>query len=242
VNTNEQWCVVVKTRLGAHRLVLGGEVDCIHASGLPWPRPPTPVSLSSLVELKTHIMPRRGNERDEQMFNRKTMRVWTQSFLLGVPEVMFGMRSPRGRVESVRRFRTEEFPRRVRGRRVGDTGAWSPDVLLGWGGKALDAIRGTIERDGMEWNHKDGQAKEEKETEEDEETKKEEKEGREKDRVEQDKEKEIWRVEFRPGKGMRMFKLGKEMEEDVQADPDVIRIGVLPKWFWDANHADSSST
>jgi RAT1-interacting protein len=32
VNTNEQWCVVVKTRLGPERLVLGGEVDCVRGS------------------------------------------------------------------------------------------------------------------------------------------------------------------------------------------------------------------
>jgi RAT1-interacting protein len=29
VNTNEQWCVVAKTRLGTERLVIGGEVDCV---------------------------------------------------------------------------------------------------------------------------------------------------------------------------------------------------------------------
>jgi RAT1-interacting protein len=29
VNTNEQWCVVVKTRLGSERLVIRGEVDCV---------------------------------------------------------------------------------------------------------------------------------------------------------------------------------------------------------------------
>jgi RAT1-interacting protein len=32
VNTNEQWCVVVKTRLGPERLVLGGEVDCVQGA------------------------------------------------------------------------------------------------------------------------------------------------------------------------------------------------------------------
>ena len=32
VNTNEQWCCVVKTRLGPDRLVLGGEVDCVRGT------------------------------------------------------------------------------------------------------------------------------------------------------------------------------------------------------------------
>ena len=29
VNTNVQWCSVVKTKLGSHRLLIGGEVDCV---------------------------------------------------------------------------------------------------------------------------------------------------------------------------------------------------------------------
>jgi hypothetical protein len=29
VNTNVQWCSVVKTKLGDRRIVIGGEVDCV---------------------------------------------------------------------------------------------------------------------------------------------------------------------------------------------------------------------
>ena len=29
VNTNVQWCSVVRTKLGDTRMVLGGEVDCV---------------------------------------------------------------------------------------------------------------------------------------------------------------------------------------------------------------------
>lgn len=29
VNTNVQWCSVVKTKLASHRLLIGGEVDCV---------------------------------------------------------------------------------------------------------------------------------------------------------------------------------------------------------------------
>jgi RAT1-interacting protein len=29
VDTNVQWCAVVKTKLGNDRLVIGGEVDCV---------------------------------------------------------------------------------------------------------------------------------------------------------------------------------------------------------------------
>lgn len=29
VNNNVQWCQIVKTKIGNHRLILGGEVDCV---------------------------------------------------------------------------------------------------------------------------------------------------------------------------------------------------------------------
>ena len=32
VNTNEQWCSVMKTKLGSDRLVIGGEVDCVRGA------------------------------------------------------------------------------------------------------------------------------------------------------------------------------------------------------------------
>lgn len=32
VNTNAQWCSVVKTKLGDTRIVIGGEVDCVRGA------------------------------------------------------------------------------------------------------------------------------------------------------------------------------------------------------------------
>lgn len=34
VDTNVQWCSVVKTKLGDNRLIIGGEVDCIQGERL----------------------------------------------------------------------------------------------------------------------------------------------------------------------------------------------------------------
>lgn len=36
VNTNVQWCSVVKTKLGDNRLIIGGEVDCVNGSSSPF--------------------------------------------------------------------------------------------------------------------------------------------------------------------------------------------------------------
>ncbi len=33
VDTNVQWCSVVKTKLGETRMVIGGEVDCVRGMG-----------------------------------------------------------------------------------------------------------------------------------------------------------------------------------------------------------------
>ena len=35
VDTNVQWCSVVKTKLGDTRLLIGGEVDCVRGTGSP---------------------------------------------------------------------------------------------------------------------------------------------------------------------------------------------------------------
>lgn len=34
VDTNVQWCNVVKTKLGSDRLIIGGEVDCVRGEFL----------------------------------------------------------------------------------------------------------------------------------------------------------------------------------------------------------------
>lgn len=75
VNTNAQWCQVVKTKLGNTRLVMGGEVDCV--------RP----GQDTLVELKTSMAIR--GQQDEARFEKKLLKFYLQSFLLGVPVRLF---------------------------------------------------------------------------------------------------------------------------------------------------------
>jgi RAT1-interacting protein len=110
----------------------------------------------NLVELKTNMAIRPGNRGDEERFEkcvllftltnlfidencRKTLRIWTQSFLLGIPTVNVGFRSPQGVVRSVQTFDTASFPRHVRGKR--GPGAWDASIVLGWGARALELIR-----------------------------------------------------------------------------------------------------
>ena len=84
VDTNVQWCSVVKTKLGSVRMILGGEVDCVRGQQPPAQISPfvTDVLIPCLpidrytgqpdtfVELKTSIAIRSGNQHDEAKFEK----------------------------------------------------------------------------------------------------------------------------------------------------------------------------
>ncbi|PWN22559.1 RAI1-domain-containing protein, partial [Microstroma glucosiphilum] len=115
VNTNVQWCSVVKTKLGELRLILGGEVDCVD------PRPPAPDTTSTagapppaLVELKTTAVLRRP--QDEVHFEKKMLRFFLQSYLLGVDRVLVGFRDQRGFLQATHEFKTVEMPGLLKGK------------------------------------------------------------------------------------------------------------------------------
>ena len=93
VNTNVQWCSVVKTKLGDMRIIIGGEVDCVRGRCpfcLPFcsspldsePRLPwliltpaftgtfDPRKTDNYVELKTSMTIRKWNQGDEVRFEK----------------------------------------------------------------------------------------------------------------------------------------------------------------------------
>jgi len=77
--------------------------------------------------------------------DRKLLKFYFQSFLLGVPEIMVGFRDFRGQLQTLRLFKTLEIPRLVRGK----PNAWDPSVCLAWGeqfiGQVRDWMAGTIQ-------------------------------------------------------------------------------------------------
>ncbi|CDZ97812.1 Nuclear 5'-3' exoribonuclease-interacting protein, Rai1p [Phaffia rhodozyma] len=134
VDTNSEWCVVVKTALAGVRLVLGGEVDCVEGT--------YNGTLRNAIELKTNRLIR--SDRDEVFFEKKLLKHWAQSFLLSIPTIMIGFRSDRPpTIQSVQTFRTMDIPRLVRDK----PGGWQPGVCLNFGKQALEFIRGVV-RDG----------------------------------------------------------------------------------------------
>jgi RAT1-interacting protein len=66
------------------------------------------------VELKTSAEIR--SDRDMENFERKLMKFWIQSFLLGVPKIVVGFRSRDGMLLRVEEIETVNIPDKVRRR------------------------------------------------------------------------------------------------------------------------------
>jgi len=188
VDTNVQWCSVAKTKLGDTRLVIGGEVDCVRGK--------LTKTNDTLVELKTSLAIR--GQRDESWFEKKLLKFYFQSFLLGVPEIIVGFRTPAGKLTTIQPFQTMQIPRMVRGK----PGSWDPTVCLDWGERFLAFVKAAVQ--GGVRSGPDG--------------------GVEEPAV-------VWRVDFEPGVGISVNKLGPDAVEEVQAGSD--RVGFLPRWYWE---------
>ncbi|KAI9142189.1 RAI1 like PD-XK nuclease-domain-containing protein, partial [Paraphysoderma sedebokerense] len=134
VNTNIQYCSVVKTKLGKHGIIVGAEVDCVEES-----KSTDKKRSDCYVELKTNKMIM--SDRDERNFERfKMLRIWAQSFLAGIPKIVVGFRDPHGNVKSVQEFKTLELPRLVRGK----PDMWDPTVCLNFAHDFLTFLRQVI--------------------------------------------------------------------------------------------------
>ncbi|KIL67686.1 hypothetical protein M378DRAFT_9430 [Amanita muscaria Koide BX008] len=133
INTNVQWCSVVKSKIGNIRVVIGGEVDCVRGKYTGQP--------DTFVELKTSQEIR--NEQDAARFEKKLLKFYFQSFLLGVPNIVVGFRTHTGVLSALQQFQTVQLPRLVRGK----PGAWNPMLCFEWGNELLSFIKSAIEAD-----------------------------------------------------------------------------------------------
>ncbi|ORY24230.1 RAI1 like PD-XK nuclease-domain-containing protein [Naematelia encephala] len=104
VNTNVQWCNVIRSSIGDVPLCLGGEVDCVRGT----PGDPHP-GLGACMELKTNKVI--YNEKQEFVFHKKLLKHWAQSWLLGIPTIEVGFRDDAGILKSQREFETIKIPR-----------------------------------------------------------------------------------------------------------------------------------
>ncbi|KAL8985163.1 MAG: hypothetical protein Q9205_001040 [Flavoplaca limonia] len=89
VRNYAQYCSVVRTGFGKSRLILAGEVDALWDA-----KPCRPDDPINWVELKTAATPL--SDRDVLKYERKLLKFWIQSFLLGVPKIIVGFRNKEG--------------------------------------------------------------------------------------------------------------------------------------------------
>ncbi|KAF6767641.1 RAI1-like protein [Kalmanozyma brasiliensis GHG001] len=155
VNTNVQWCQVVKTKLGDNRLVIGGEVDAVERN------PAT--GREELVELKTSMQMTSAQRNpgkaamDQERFEKKLLKFFLQSYLLGISKIVVGFRDYHGFLTTHQDFETLRIPRMVRAGQpiagqfdhagkplIREQSVWEPKDALGFGDQILSFIRKTI--------------------------------------------------------------------------------------------------
>ncbi|KAJ5985116.1 hypothetical protein N7499_008606 [Penicillium canescens] len=138
VNNAAQYCSVVRTGIGNTRMVLGGEVDAI------WDCKPSQEGAPiNWVELKTSAQIR--NDRDMLKYERKLLKFWAQSFLLGVPKIIVGFRDQNGICHSLEELDTASIPGKVLS--VGKR-SWDGNICINFAGAFLDWLKQTINREG----------------------------------------------------------------------------------------------
>ncbi|KAF3403464.1 Decapping nuclease rai1 [Penicillium rolfsii] len=139
VNNSAQYCSVVKTGMGNVRMVLGGEVDAV------WDcKPDRKDDPIHWVELKTSAEIR--NDRDMIKYERKLLKFWAQSFLLGVPKIIVGFRDQQGIVHRLEELETASIPGKVK--KVG-RGTWDGNICINFAARFMEWVKQVIQGDGV---------------------------------------------------------------------------------------------
>ncbi|KAL4944721.1 hypothetical protein BDV06DRAFT_232678 [Aspergillus oleicola] len=138
VNNNAQYCSIARTGIGHTKLVLGGEVDAIWDS-----KPDRKEDPINWVELKTSAEIR--NDRDKLKFERKLLKFWAQSFLLGVPKIVVGFRDQDGIVRRLEELETANIPSQVK---KSGRGTWDGNICINFAAAFLNWLKSTIQEGG----------------------------------------------------------------------------------------------
>lgn len=137
VDANVEFCTIVRTAIGRHRILLGAEMDCYRRSDSSVTGPP---QLSEYVELKTskEIL----EDRHRASFAKyKLLKFWIQCYLVGVQEVIVGYRDQAGTLKSIEHLPVKDIPKRAceGGRRY-----WEYGKCLAFTDQVLNMVKQTI--------------------------------------------------------------------------------------------------
>ncbi|KAI0005170.1 RAI1-domain-containing protein [Xylariaceae sp. FL0662B] len=139
VSNKAQYCSVVRTGIGNTIMCLGGEVDAI------WDAKPMQKGAPiNWVELKTSVEIR--DDRSMANFERKLMKFWIQSFLLGVPKIIVGFRSQQGILTRLEEIQTVKIPETAERRGVR---TWNANMCINFASAFLEWLRNTINDEGV---------------------------------------------------------------------------------------------
>ncbi|KAL9104422.1 MAG: hypothetical protein Q9163_000628 [Psora crenata] len=138
VNNYSQYCSVVKTGIGKAKLIIGGEVDAV------WDcRPASKDAPINWVELKTSAEIK--TPHDDTKYQRKLLKFWIQSFLLGVPKIIVGFRSQSGILQRLEELQTKDIPGMVKK----TSGLWDGNICINFTAAFLDWLKQTVTSDGV---------------------------------------------------------------------------------------------
>ncbi|KAK5941768.1 decapping endonuclease targeting mRNA [Knufia obscura] len=139
VSNYAQYCSIVRTGFGKSKIVIGGEVDAVFDT-----KPPEPGAPINWVELKTTA--ELVNEKEVNKYERKLLKFWAQSFLLGVPKIIVGFRDQQGWLHRLEELETQSIPDNMlkTGRR-----AWDGQTCINFASAFLEWLKTTIDADGV---------------------------------------------------------------------------------------------
>jgi len=139
VSNYAQYCSIVRTGFGKSKIVIGGEVDAVFDV-----KPPVLGASVNWVELKTTA--ELVNEKEVNKYERKLLKFWAQSFLLGVPKIIVGFRDQQGWLQRLEELDTQAIPDKIQktGRRL-----WDGQTCINFASAFLEWLKATIDTDGV---------------------------------------------------------------------------------------------
>ncbi|EXJ93135.1 hypothetical protein A1O3_01692 [Capronia epimyces CBS 606.96] len=139
VSNYAQYCSIVRTGFGKVKMIIGGEVDAVMDF-----KPEDKSQPVNWVELKTTAAV--TNEREQIKFERKLLKFWAQSFLLGVPKIVVGYRTSQGILEYLEELDTQSIPEKVR---VKGNNLWDGQTCINFASSFLEWLKGVITEGGV---------------------------------------------------------------------------------------------
>ena len=134
VSNYAQYCSIVRTGFGKVKMILGGEVDAVLAF-----KPEDKSQPIDWVELKTTAVV--TNEKEQIKYERKLLKFWAQSFLLGVPKIIVGYRTQQGMLEHLEELDVQTIPDKVKSK---GKGLWDGQTSINFASSFLECRRASL--------------------------------------------------------------------------------------------------